>query len=200
MNEKGQNLNVNISCQAALQHLWIIQHLDHYDDTLLSAEYAWSHRCCNQVKNDTIFMYAQWDNGNYELVIDDNAIMEFQIKLQNKIYTPGGIDCHQLQMTMDDGESPCWLDDPDTGIEPVVDYEKLTDIKKICDENINSLKDESKYHGFSEENIEALYMLLMKFKVISTFKDDKTFTRIILDICFCEQNAAMSNKNSSEII
>ena len=205
--QKGQQLECEhiLPIKLVLQHLWIIQHTHHHDDKLLEVEYAWTHRCCNQVKNDEEFIYSGNLGNDYKMIINQKAINDFQKKLKKNIDgVGGGIACDEVKK-----ESLECNFTVKNEIIPVVDLSKFDAIREVCDQNINSLKNYSMQHGFSPSHIGYLYELLIKFKVLSSFKSDETFFKEVLLGKPIEQyqtyggepksvkNATMSNKNKS---
>ena len=142
----------------ALSHWWLIKSgTKAYSDSdleNLSHEYAWSHRCCNQIKSNYSFIKYDVARGGYRYIPNTDVIDG----VLTKIRSSDKYDCSAIKEIMR----------PNTTLLPIL--QRI--IKPIIDEvnsNLTAMDD----HG--------LYLLLTKCKVLSALSNHDFMVAIVGD-------------------
>ena len=143
----------------ALSHWWLIKSgTNSYSDSdleNLAREYAWSHRCCNQIKSNYSFIkYDLATRGGYKYIPNTDVING----VLNNIRVSDKYDCSAITEPMS----------PNTTLLPIL--QRI--IQPIIDE-VNSNLMVMDDHG--------LYLLLTKCKVLSALSDHDFMEAIVGD-------------------
>ena len=142
----------------ALSHWWLIKSgTNSYSDSdlkNLAHEYAWSHRCCNQIKSNYSFIKYDVARGGYKYIPNTDVING----VLNNIRGSDKYDCSAITEVMLPNET----------LLPILQRR----IKPIIDEvnsNLTAMDD----HG--------LYILLTKCKVLSALSDQDFMEAVVGD-------------------
>ena len=166
--ELGNNSQTNkIECEhilailPAISHFWLyntdipqsIPQDEHQIKEKLKMEYAWSHKCCNRIKNN--YDFYKFGIVNQKYIANDIMIMTFYQELLKKINHAQAND--SLNCSILKGRSM---------LSPQLIKDKINTLVEEMNNNLELLGgapgDISNYY---------LYMLLCKFKIFSAFSD-----------------------------
>tara|TARA_B100000965_G_scaffold277964_1_gene235778 strand:+ start:570 stop:2474 length:1905 start_codon:yes stop_codon:yes gene_type:complete len=152
-------------------------------DEVLKCEYAWAHRCCNQVKTNKDFIKY---NVSGEYVINNENIVKFvedvSKNIDNNNYDCKKINEYYCNNEMKNNLKIEYIGDPSN---KNIDWDKSlkkSDIKKRIDQIltiINKNFNEIKKLGNSNEVTHQLYILFLKFKLLNSFAKDKIIDIIL---------------------
>ncbi len=142
----------------ALSHWWLIKSgtKSYSDDDLenLAHEYAWSHRCCNQIKSNYSFIKYSVAKDGYRYIPNTDVING----VLNNIRTSNKYDCAAIKDRM--GSNTTLLPKLQGIIQPIIDE---------VNNNLMVMDD----HG--------LYLLLTKCKVLSALSDQDFMEAVVGD-------------------
>tara|TARA_Y100000992_G_scaffold241658_1_gene172535 strand:- start:1767 stop:3650 length:1884 start_codon:yes stop_codon:yes gene_type:complete len=162
----SKNLNNKLECEHILPILPAISHLWLYNKNIsnneiknrLKIEYAWSHKCCNRIKNN--YDFHSYDDKTNKYIVNNTMINKFKAELIKKIKNDEPI-ANKSNCSILKGKE----------VSNELIFDKMNPIVDEMNNNLNLLASTSTNYEDTMEYNYYLYILLCKFKIFAAFSD-----------------------------